>query len=171
MQWMYNFHFSLLVQYRVEAHNPETDVFEPLPVNLGKYRNLSLSNFDRLSISPLWTGLGMQTEVKDPEDNIILSRIYSAEGEIDTHISHSKINSFSISLSQVAFHLHRMHLVNTPFAYPRIVRHGLAGNNCVSISKCQPANTQSITFKLHRRRSWAKSNFAFDNCSIKLIRS
>lgn len=31
-------------------------------------------------LSPI--GLGMQTEVRDPEENIILSRIYSAEGKI-----------------------------------------------------------------------------------------
>lgn len=42
---------------------------------------------------PSTPGIGMHVEIKDPEDKIILSRVYSSEGMIDTtnfdNVSHS----------------------------------------------------------------------------------
>lgn len=99
----------------------------------------------------------MQTEVRDPEDKLILSRIYSAQGEFTLYTVYTencnlKINFVRLS-EQVAYHSHRMRLASTPFAYSPIPQHGLVASSCVSTLKWQPENILSIMLKwLNRRR-------------------
>lgn len=50
---------TFTVNYKVELHDPRSGGFMPS--------------------SP---GIGMHVEVKDPDDKVILSRVYSSEGEL-----------------------------------------------------------------------------------------
>lgn len=43
-------------------------------------------SFFRHTITNWFSGIGMHTEVKDPDDKIILSRVYNAEGEAGENI-------------------------------------------------------------------------------------
>lgn len=40
---------------------------------------------------PSSPGIGMHVEVKDPDDKMVLSRVYSAEGDYKIFISDSKM--------------------------------------------------------------------------------
>ena len=53
---------SFLVNYKVELHDPRSGGFMPS--------------------SP---GIGMHVQVKDPDDKLILSRVYSSEGNFYSH--------------------------------------------------------------------------------------
>lgn len=89
------FFFHVLATYRVEIHNPDIDKFEPLPANLGIYfqiwkcpvaiytrwTNHKINSIQLSAFSSTILGLGMHTEVRDPDNSLILSRIYTAEGE------------------------------------------------------------------------------------------
>lgn len=57
---IFNFRFSstVIVNYKVELYDPRSGGFMPS--------------------SP---GIGMHVEVKDPDDKMVLSRVYSAEGK------------------------------------------------------------------------------------------
>lgn len=53
------FHFFPIVHYKVELYDPRTGGFAPSSA-----------------------GMGMHVEVRDPDDKMILSRVYSSEGRI-----------------------------------------------------------------------------------------
>lgn len=83
----------------------------------------------------------MHVEVKDPDDKIVLSRIYSAEGECSTvHIQvHTNMNIvfqslifyFSFCHEQVASHSHRTHPGSTQSVCIQTVRPGSVVLSCV----------------------------------------
>lgn len=59
---------AVIVNYKVELYDPRSGGFMPS--------------------SP---GIGMHVEVKDPDDKMVLSRVYSAEGDYKIFISDSKM--------------------------------------------------------------------------------
>lgn len=79
---------------------------------------------------PSSPGIGMHVEVKDPDDKIVLSRVYSSEG---TMFEMPKLASTQDYFKfQAEFHSQVTHLESTSFACTRIQQPGLAALSSVS---------------------------------------
>ena len=67
--------------YKVQLYDPRTNGFAASSPEIGRTKHISLS----LEVTEYLTG--MHVEIRDPDDKIILSKVYSSEGKF-TFTSH-----------------------------------------------------------------------------------